>query len=233
VIIESPRHVASWLDLSVDQIATILRVYRDRVLYWASQERMQHTIVFKNSGLRGGASLEHVHSQLVALPFVPDMLQAELAGAAKHHESHGQCVYCRMVQEEMAEGTRLVAQDQSFVAFCAYAGRQPYETWILPKSHESRFEQLTDGDATSLAEVFLDLLDCLAQRLSLLAYNLILHTAPFSSASQEHYHWHWELIPQTTRLAGLEWGAGTYINPVSPEQAARSLRETRRRGRKD
>jgi UDPglucose--hexose-1-phosphate uridylyltransferase len=123
---------------------------------------------------------------------------------------------------------RLVASAHGYVAFCAFAGRQPYEMWILPERHEAWFDAVPDSDLPGVAIVLIEALE----RLSLvceqsnykLAYNLVLHTAPFDQDHTSSYHWHWELIPRVTHLAGLELGAGVHINPISPERAAQNLR---------
>jgi UDPglucose--hexose-1-phosphate uridylyltransferase len=229
VIIESPRHVTELTELDADQFVAVLRMYRDRLRHWAADGRLRHAVVFKNSGFAAGASLEHVHSQLVALPFVPVAVQTELAGAAAWHASSGRCVFCETVAREREQGERLVLDESGYAAVCAYAGRQPFETWIVPTRHSARFDELADAELPALASILQETLRRLsvqcARRGFPLAYNLILHASPFDDAHAASYHWHWELIPRTTHLAGLEWGAGVYINPVSPERAARELRD--------
>jgi UDPglucose--hexose-1-phosphate uridylyltransferase len=229
VVIESPSHVAEILDLDASQFATVLGVYRDRLAHWASDARLRHGIVFKNSGCTAGASLEHIHSQLIALPYVSPYVEAELAGAQQYGAAHGGCIFCNTIAQEIAVGERLVFDDAGYAALCPYAARQPFETWIVPTRHAARFDQTPDADLPGLAAAIRGVLQRLASVCRSagreLAYNLVLHTGPFDEIHAETYHWHWELIPRTTHLAGLEWGAGVYINPVSPERAARELRE--------
>lgn len=227
VVIESPQHVRDFSDLSLHQVAAVLQVYRERLRHWADEGRLRHALAFKNVGLAAGASLEHIHGQLMALPYVPTAVAEELAGAGRYYDRRGKCVFCQLVQEEFQQRVRLVAEEGPFVAFCAYAGRQPYETWILPTAHAPRFERLTDQESMSLAKIFQQVLGRLGHQLSPLSYNLILHTSPFQGDCEDYYHWHWELIPRTCPLAGLEWGAGVFINPLSPEQAARLLQKVK------
>ncbi len=224
VIIESPRHVLDVTELEADRLATVIRVYRDRLRHWAADPRLKHGLIFKNSGYAAGASLEHVHSQLVALPYVPDVVQAELDGADRYFAAHARCIFCDLISSEAGASERLVTRREGFVAFSAYAGRQPYETWILPEGHASRFDELTDAGARELAGILQDVLRRLHAQSPPAAYNLILHTSPFDQSRGEAYHWHWELVPRFTNLAGLEIGAGAFINPLSPEHAARNLR---------
>ncbi len=227
VIIESPRHVRDFLDLSINETATVLQVYRDRLRHWAADSRLRHALIFKNVGFAAGASLEHVHGQLVALPYVPAAVAEEINGARRYYDSQDKCVFCQLLREELQCRERLVAEEGPFVAFCAYAGRQPYETWVMPTAHAPRFELLSDEDALSLARIFHQVLGRLSRQLSPLAYNLFLHTSPFPSGCEDYYHWHWELVPRTCQLAGLEWGAGVFINPVSPERAASFLQKVK------
>jgi UDPglucose--hexose-1-phosphate uridylyltransferase len=227
VIIESPRHIADVIELDTPQFAAVLGVYRDRLRHWAADGRLRHAIVFKNSGSAAGASLQHVHSQLIALPYVPAAVQAEIDGAGRFYAAHGRCAFCDLIERELRAGARLVQQSHGYVALSAYAGRQPYETLILPASHAARFDELDDDALLGLTQILLDLLRRLNAQGDRLAYNLILHTAPFDAAHARAYHWHWELIPRTAQWAGFELGAAVYINPVAPERAAQNLRNAR------
>lgn len=227
VIIESPRHLHDVSELSVDELATVLGVYRERLRHWAADGRLNHATLFKNVGFAAGASLEHVHSQLVVLPDVPQAVDAELAGCRAHFAKHAECLFCRVLSDELQSGVRLVAQAGPFAAFCAYAGRQPYETWIMPSEHAAHFHEITDADLTALALLMQQVLRRLQRLVEGLSYNLILHTLPFRANDPHVYHWHWELVPRVSHLAGLEWGAGVHINPLAPERAASRLREKR------
>ncbi|MEM8944146.1 MAG: DUF4931 domain-containing protein [Planctomycetota bacterium] len=223
VFIESPRHVGDITELTDDEFAGVLRVYRRRLRHWSIDERISHCSIFKNVGSAAGASLEHVHSQLIALPTIPPVLKAELSGAEAHYRQYGCCRFCQLIDEELAERKRLVAATDQFVAFCAYAGRQPFETWILPRTHASSFNRLSDAQALDLARLMRQIVGRLQTQFVPLAYNLMLHTAPYRHASADYYHWHLEVLPRSTQLAGFEWGTGVHINPLSPERAAAKL----------
>jgi UDPglucose--hexose-1-phosphate uridylyltransferase len=223
VIIESPEHVLRLVQLSIEHIATILSVYRDRLAHWAADRRFKHAVVFKNSGYDAGASLEHVHSQLVALPYVPAAVQAELDGAAAYRKQHGRCVFCDLIDRERSAAERTVIQTDRYVAVAAYAPRQPYETWVLPRRHAARFDRMPDSELAEQAAVLHEQLRRLDAAAPDAPYNLLLHTGPFDG--EDSFHWHWELVPRLTHEAGLEWGGGVYITPLSPERAAKRLRE--------
>jgi UDPglucose--hexose-1-phosphate uridylyltransferase len=234
VIIESPRHVCDWSELSTDELALVLRVFRDRIEHAHTAQGLRAALVFKNVGQAAGASLEHVHTQLVAFPYVPEVLSRELQLAAEYHNRSGTCLMCQLLGDELKHGTRLVLENDTFAAFTAYAGRQPYETWVVPQQHCRSFTQLSDEESHSLAAILGELVRLLGHALTRpttagdlrppLAYNVVLHTAPVGDERIAAFHWHWELIPRTTSLAGFEWGTGMYINSVSPERAAIQLR---------
>jgi UDPglucose--hexose-1-phosphate uridylyltransferase len=225
VIVESPEHMVEFDELDVEQLVRVFQVYQDRLRHWASNGRLKHALIFKNSGHAAGASLEHVHTQLLATPYVHDAVAVERQAAERHFAAHGRCILCDLVRSESAASDRLVRRAWGFVAVCAYAGRQPYETWILPEDHAAHFEAMTLAQARALARLLPDLLARLREASARSAYNLVLHTAPFGDHDNNSYHWHWELMPRITQLAGLELGGGAYINPVAPERAARHLRE--------
>lgn len=224
VVVESPEHVQSVTDLSPQQMADVILVYRDRLAELKRDPRLICGLVFKNVGPGGGATLEHVHSQIVALPAVPERLRAELAGAAEWQARHGRCAFCALVDRELADGTRLVATSESFVAVAPWASRMAYETWILPRQHASHFETFSDSMSAELAGMLQQVVGGIEHFCEGGAYNYLIHTAPFDRPSGDHYHWHIEVIPRVTRLAGFELGTGWYINAVLPEIAAAKLR---------
>jgi UDPglucose--hexose-1-phosphate uridylyltransferase len=224
VIIESPRHVSDWSELAVDELALVLTMFRDRLRAAFDQPNIRYGLIFKNVGQTAGASLEHVHSQLIALPFVPEVLECELLIAAEYHTQHGKCLMCDLLASEIKHGERVVIENEHFAAITAYAGRQPYESLIVPKSHSLSILDINDEVSRSLAAILRDMVTRLASVLSPLAYNLVLHTAPLDGKRSAAFHWHWELIPRSTSLAGFEWATGMHINSVSPERAALRLR---------
>ena len=224
VIVESPDHVAELGELSAEQFAAALAMHRDRLRACSQRSDLAAAIIFKNSGHRAGASLEHIHSQLIAFPEVPEQLAVEVAAAAAHRTATGRCLLCDLVERELAAGERFLCRHEGFVALAAYAGRQPYETWILPAEHAADFAALDDAGCRAAAESLQRLVAALVRVSPGAAYNLILHTAPFASSGEPHFHWHWELIPRLAHFAGLELGTGVYVNPLAPERAAEQLR---------
>jgi UDPglucose--hexose-1-phosphate uridylyltransferase len=176
-------------------------------------------------GAAAGASIEHTHSQLIVTPIVPINVQEEMNGALEFFNYRGRCIYCDMVHQELSSERRVVLETPHFVSLAPFASRFPFETWIIPKSHNSHFENIQKTEVDELGTVLKTILLKLESALENPAYNYIIHTSPFDSQALPHYHWHLEVIPRLTRVAGFEWGTGFYINSVPPEQAAQFLRE--------
>ena len=226
VIIESPEHVVNMNALGVEQITRILRAYRERMLALRKDPRWRYILIYKNYGDRAGATLEHVHSQLIALPTVPEQVIVELSGAQKYYDSTGRCIYCEMIEQELRKRERLILDSAQFMALCPFASRFSYETWILPKHHMAAFEQSSEQDISSLAHALRAIIAKLNHTLDNPPFNYLIHSIPPQESKHNYYHWHIEILPQVARAAGFEWGTGMHINSVAPEDAARLLRET-------
>ncbi len=225
VVIESPDHFASLGTLPVAHVGEILVAYRERLLALRKDPRLEYVLIFKNHGVAAGASLEHPHSQLIATPILPELVVEELEGAARYFRMKERCVWCDVVRQERRDGSRLVLEEEGFVAVAPFAPRFPFETWILPTTHQASFEGLATDETDALARLLRDLIARLGRLFGDPPYNFALHTAPLKGTDPEHFHWHLELMPKLTRLAGFELGTGFFINPTPPEDAARFLRQ--------
>jgi UDPglucose--hexose-1-phosphate uridylyltransferase len=224
VVIESPDHHATLATLSPDAVADVLLTFRDRILDLKKDPRLEYALVFKNHGEAAGASLEHPHSQLIATPIIPIMVTEELEGSARYYQIKERCVWCDIVRQERRGGTRVILERNGFVALAPFAPRFPFETWILPVWHRAAFEESDIDELRGLAEMLGEFMRALAHTLNEPPFNFMLHTAPLRDGALEYFHWHLEIIPKLTQVAGFEWGSGFFINPMSPEQAAASLR---------
>jgi len=225
VIIETPDHTADLAQLSNQQIEDVLWSYHDRVHDLKKDRRFRYILIFKNHGAEAGASLEHTHSQLIALPIIPLNVAEELNGAREYYRHKERCVFCDLIRQELDDKVRLVAENDEFVTLCPFAPRFPLETWILPKRHGEAFEEVTKHEYRNLARALRDILGRLNKALDAPPYNYVIHSSPFREPEDGFYHWHIEVMPKLTKVAGFEWGTGFYINPVPPEDAARHLRE--------
>lgn len=225
VVVESPDHMATLGTMGEAQVAELLWAFRDRVMDLKKDGRLRYIMLFKNYGEQAGATLEHSHSQIIALPVVPRRVQEEVDGGRKYFDFKERCVYCDIVRQEARSESRIVLRSDEFLTICPFAARFPFETWIIPNRHDSHFENIKEREVYNLAWMLKSLMRKMDKVLVRPAYNLIIHTAPAQEAPLEHYHWHIEIIPKLTRIAGLEWGTGLFINPTPPEESAKYLRE--------
>jgi UDPglucose--hexose-1-phosphate uridylyltransferase len=234
VIIETPNHNENIPDMPLDHIEKLLWAYKQRIVELGKDERFRYVLVFKNYGKTAGASLSHPHSQLIATPITPRYVKLELSNSRQYFLEKERCIFCDIIRQELGSGERIVYENEYFVAFAPFASRFPYEIWLLPRRHEFGFQVMSDEERVLLAKCLKDVLGKLKKVLNDPPYNAVLHTAPnptpragrpdYWGTIQYDYHWHFELIPRLTKMAGFEWGSGLYINPTSPEEAAKYLR---------
>ena len=221
VIVDSPDHRVTPWELGAGQVLAMLETYRDRFIALRDQGDIKYVHIIRNHKAAGAASLEHPHSQLFALPFIPPTIDAELAGFAAARAGEAGCVLCDLLEEEERLGGRIVAANDDFVAFAPFASRLPYELWIAPRRHQHSFE---DCDSlAALSQLMTAVLNRYRERLDDPPFNYWIHTYPLHGESRP-YHWHLEIVPRLTIPGGLELGAGVWVNTVAPEDAAADLR---------
>lgn len=224
VLIESPGHTAELDELPPEQVEACWWAFKQRFVDLKKDGRFRYILIFKNHGEAAGASLEHSHMQLIALPIVPELVNDEIAGARRHFEYKERCIFCDLIAQEQGDRQRVVAENDGFICVCPYAPRFPYEMWLLPKEHLPRFEESSADTFFHLARLLKDCLRRMHTALGAPPYNLVLHTSPINGKEDDTYHWHIEIMPKLTKLAGFEQGTGFYINPTLPEDAAATLR---------
>jgi len=227
VIIDSPDHSRDLDRLPLEQVERVVDMYIARLGALRSAGRFQYVQLFKNHGKGGGASLAHPHTQIIATPVLPPEAQGRLSAARRHFAAHGRCLICQLVEEELAAGERVVEEGGHFLILSPYDARFPFELLVLPRAHSHRFVELSGEGRTSFARALQGALSRLSSLLGDVPYNFVLHTAPCGGdwpGIEDWYHWHLEIIPRLTQLAGFEWGTGMFINPMSPEAAAEHLR---------
>ncbi|RJO66622.1 MAG: galactose-1-phosphate uridylyltransferase [Myxococcales bacterium] len=235
VIVETPDHGQQLPDLSLDHLALLLDVYRERLDDLLRDTRLRYVMIFKNYGRLAGATVSHPHSQVIATPVTPRTLSSELRSAMDHYHLKERCLYCDVLAQELAEGVRVVAENEHFVAYCPYASRVPFEVHVFPRRHAADFRHTGKNRLLPLAAILRELLARMRLALDDPPYNLLFHTAPnrdsgakragYWSTLDFDFHWHIEIFPRLTQVAGFEWGTGFYINPTAPETAAQFLRE--------
>ncbi|MBM3249771.1 MAG: DUF4931 domain-containing protein [Candidatus Omnitrophica bacterium] len=234
VVIETNKHIANMADISEEQISRVITCYIDRMLDLEKDRRFKYVLVFKNYGWSsGGGRVKHSRSQLIATPVNPKRVKEELSGAHFYYDYHERCVFCDIIKQEMSSKDRMILDIDGFIAISPFASRFPFEVWIMPKKHSCDFTALEQDRRRDLARIMKQVLLKLKKGLNDPAYNYVIHSAPFRRPSKAgywksvdyDYHWHIEIIPRLTRVAGFEWGTGFYICPLTPEDAAKFLRE--------
>lgn len=233
IVVETPEHISALAQLPVEKITDVVDVYVQRMTDLEKDPRFKYVLLFKNSGIMaGGGTFRHSRSQLIALPVNPVRVKDELYGAQQYFEMKERCIFCDVLRQELDSQKRIAYETAHFVALCPFASRFPFELCILPKRHAADFVQITPEEKPDLALMIKAIFLKLSRVLSDPPYNTILHTAPFRRPRagywhtiDQDYHWHIEVMPRLTRVAGFEWGSGFYINPTSPEEAAHFLKE--------
>jgi len=235
VVIESPDHEWEMTTAPPEEIELSLRAVQERIEDLYRDGRFRYVVAFRNYGALAGASLSHPHSQLIALPVMPKRVKDKLASARDHYRRKERCIFCDIIAQELMLGDRVVVEHEHFVALSPYAARFPFELAIYPKEHQHDFGLLNLELRTDLARILQTCLRYLKQALGDPAYNYMINSVPnttprpgrpdFWGTIALDYHWHIEILPRVTRVAGFEWGTGFYINPVAPEDAALFLRE--------
>jgi UDPglucose--hexose-1-phosphate uridylyltransferase len=195
----------------------------------AKDPRLAYVQLFHNHGKDAGASIIHPHYQVMSTPFVPPHIHREVQGCEQYMEKYGSDVYGDIVKRETADGRRLVHDGDRFAVISAYASRQPFETWVLPKKASARFEEASPEDLTHLAAALKSTLSKLYTKLNDPPLNFYIHTLPLPGSGrnvydERAYRWHLTIFPRISVWAGFEYGTGIPVNPVPPEQSAHFLK---------
>ncbi|MFH1540683.1 MAG: galactose-1-phosphate uridylyltransferase [Elusimicrobiota bacterium] len=225
VVIETAKHNAAFCDLENRDVEEIVWAWRDRMLDLKKDNRFEYILIFKNHGQIAGASVVHPHSQIIAMPTVPVRVKQELEGSRNYFDYKERCVFCDIIREEIEANVRIVSENEDFISITPFASRFPFEICILPKVHSSAFEDLQKHEVVNLAAILRDTNGRMNRAIETPPYNFVIHNLPCKSERLPYYHWHIEMMPRLTKIAGFEWGTGFYINPTPPEQAAKFLRE--------
>lgn len=234
IVIETPEHIANMADLDVSRISKVFETYAARMHDLEKEEKYQYVLAYKNYGPTAGSrGMGHTRSHIVATPVRPLRVKEKLIGAKEYFDANQSCVYCDLIRQELESRERIVYETEHFVAVIPFAARFLFETWILPKGHHCDFDKGIKGNEKDLAVMMKSLLQKLQKGLDDPAYNFVIQTAPFRRETsnpnkwetiEQDYHWHIELMPRLTRVAGFEKGTGFYICAIPPEDMAEYLR---------
>jgi len=223
VIVETPYHNKDLADLTDDEVTLVIDMYCRRARDLHRDQRFKYILIFKNYGAAAGATIEHPHTQLIALPMIPKNALEELHGASDYFSINERCVFCDILKQEIEEKERILIENDYFVSFCPFVSRFSFEVRIMPRAHENRFCQINDKEKLELAKVLKETLSKLKAALGEHSYNFIIHSSPLDNKNYDYYHWSIEIMPRLSRIAGFEWGTGFYVQPTPPELAAKYL----------
>ncbi len=223
LVVEHPDARQTLDGMPRDHVVDVLRLYRDRLALLGKRPGVRHVQLTRNVGKAAGALFDHPHAHLLALPVPNRWVEEEMEAGRQYYEEHGECLFCAVLAREVAARERVITANAEFVALAPFASKTPFETWILPRRHASGFAEVPANHLPLLADILQGVLRALNYALDTPPYNMALHTAP--RPDQNGFHWHLEVLPRLTTQAGYDWGAGFFVNPTPPEDAARFLRE--------
>ena len=234
VVIEHPDHHKAMADLTVEELSEVLKAYRTRMLDLRKDSRFRYIFVFKNFGIEASANVPHSHSQLIAVPLIPPLVATELATCREHFQRKERCLICDLLDQERQTRDRVVHDDGNFLVYAPFASSFPFELMVAPLEHSHDFTLQTDQQLLLLADTLRETLGRLRASLRDPPFSFILHSAPpmhlrwgrpdYWASLPSDYHWHIEIAPKLTNVAGFEWGTGFHMNPTPPEEAAEFLR---------
>ena len=235
IVVESPDPHKDLTDLTPEHVAKVFKACQARLRDLMRDRRLRSLLVFKNHGIEAGSTIPHSHTQIIGLPVTPITLRQELQASRKHFKKTGNCLFCDLLKDEISRGDRVIAQNDLCVAVAPYASRFPFEVTVSQTAHSHDFAESSDALLDAFGSLVHDVLQRLKRALKDPPYNFALHTAPNVEAEprpadywrtlDRDFHWHLEIIPRLTRVAGLEWGTGFYVNSMPPEDAATFLRD--------
>ena len=222
VIVETPEHWRRLPELSVEQLEKVLRMYVERTRDLGKVRKIRHVTIFKNEGANAGASIAHTHTQLISMDRLPTAIAEKAEAVRARSGRKGGSVHDRIWKGEKREKERVVYENDHFIAFCPYAPRFAFETWLYAKVPKSRLVDLSEEERSSLAEALRDVLGRMDRLLGQPDYNYYLQSAP---SRDRHFRFHVEIAPRLNVWAGFEFGSGIYLNSMPPERAAEALRK--------
>jgi len=225
-IIVTRDHFNHLPDLTDIEVAEVLDAFQDRYLDLMNRKSVNYITIFHNYGKEAGASIAHPHSQLIAIPVISPYIRQELKGAELYYRSNKKCAYCMMAEYESKKRTRIVFENEKFIAHCPFSSRSAFEIWVMPKKHNPYFERITNEDKLELGEALKNALLAIKRTANNPPYNFYIHTSPCDGKDYPHYHWHIEILPHTSTWAGFELETGIEISMIEPEKAAKALRDS-------
>ena len=238
VLLENSHHDRHLWTASDAEVEQFVRLIAQRIQDLKRDARFKYISVFKNYGAGAGQEFTHPNSQLTATTFVPRRVLYELRAGKDYFDSKERCVFCDILAQEERQGLRVVEIRGDYAAFCPYAPRVPYETWILPRTHEASFERTGASRVGNLMDLAALLRRTLQRIRSITeSFHLVLHTSPnnhhasgtlgYWKTLDDDYHWHIEILPMVEAKAKSYTFKEVYYSPVTSETAVKRLRDAK------
>ena len=221
VVVLSQKHTIDVSEIDSEQWTNILTTVQDKSRWLYSQKHVSYVAVYMNHGVEAGAEIEHPHLQIVSLPTVPPVIEAEAKFMKKPLREKGICPMCVIIKKEESS-KRIIGKTKSFITFAPWASKHPYEYWIFPRQHEVSFVKSTQKGISELSEVIHKSIESLTKTLGIVAFNLVVHSSPEKKTSKQ-IHWHVEIYPRIETKTGLEISSNIQVNKILPEEAAKKL----------
>ncbi len=246
VVIDNSNHGIAVHEMQLEHLNQIFITYRDRMRKLYENDRIRYVLVFKNFGPAAGASIKHTHSQIIAMPVVPQNIHDEVENSIQYFKKHSTCIFCSLIDEALTfettiydresgrvkrkinVGQYVIERSEHFIAIKPFASRFEWEVHILPLQHESDYTKTNKEMLKNLAYIVKRTMQRLDIVVGGIQYNYFLHSIPGKDQRDDcahGFHWHLEIVPRTSIPTGFELGSGLFINTISPEHAAKQLRE--------
>lgn len=223
-VIVMKNHTPHLLEFPKSLVNELFEVIRERYIWMKAHEKVVSIIPIYNHGAEAAASIDHPHAQIFASGIVANEISRELDGADRYYGINGACVYCDIIKHERKEKIRIVYENDHFIAFNFYAPKFPFETWIMPKEHESQFEKTSKTQMKDCADAMATVLHMMDKTLDNPPLNFFIHTLPTIHDGSDSFHWHIEIVPRVSRYGGFELSSAIIINTMPPESAAEYLK---------
>jgi len=249
VMVDHSNHGISINEMEEAHLCLLLGAYRDRMTYlYESDPRIKYVLIFKNFGPAAGASIPHTHSQVIAMPVVPENVHNETTHTYQHYQKTNHCIFCSLIDEALTFETTIYERDtgevkrqinvgqyviersKKFIAIKPFASRFEWEVHILPLTHHADFTAASEEDLADFAYILKRTMARLDHVIGGAQYNFFLHSQPHGKDYEKmapSYHWHLEICPRTSIPTGFELGSGLFVSTISPEDAAQQLRDVK------
>lgn len=224
IIIETPIHNLTPATIPVEQLKDLFQIYKERFSQLYKDPRVEHVIIFKNYGTMAGTSTEHLLSQVVGIPIIPVQARDRFEGSMRFFDETGDCLMCKIIQDELTDRVRVLTNTEHFVSFIPYAALSPFHIWISPKRHSGSFADIRPEEISDLAINLKSTISLLFRALESPDFNYVIMSGRPSNVASEFIHWYLSIVPRVDTPTGFELGSGMTVNPLSPEVSAEFLR---------